>query len=242
MRNKKAERQPLISHLYELRRRLLWSSFFCLVGAVTAYFFHPSILAFLVKPLNKPLFYTSPAGAFDLVIRICLFAGFLFALPVFTYHLLKFLEPLFPVKSKKSVVWFILGSCVLMLAGVGFAYFVSLPAALYFLGEFGSDQVQSLISTNEYFSFVMRYLLGFGIIFQLPLVLLVINTVSPLRHLKLMRYQRYVIVLSFVLAAIITPTPDPLNQAIMAIPVILLYQVSVLGIWFINRRKKNKVA
>jgi len=126
-----------------------------------------------------------------------------------------------------------------MVTGVSFAYFVSLPAALYFLGEFGSAQVQSLISTDAYFSFVTRYLLGFGILFQLPLILLLVNAISPMSPRHLMWYQRYVIVLSFVLAAIITPTPDPLNQAIMAVPVILLYQVSVLGIWFINRRRKQ---
>lgn len=210
------------------------------MGAAVAYVFHPSILAFLVKPLDKPLFYTSPAGAFDLVIRICLFAGFLFALPAFLYHLLKFLEPILPVTLQQRIVWFLLGSCALMLIGTSFAYFVSLPAALYFLGEFGSPQVQSLISTDAYFSFVTRYLLGFGILFQLPLLLLLINAISPLSPRQLMRYQRFVIVVSFVLAAIITPTPDPLNQAIMAVPVILLYQVSVLGIWVINRRREQK--
>lgn len=239
MNNAQAARQPLIAHLHELRRRLLWSSCFCLVGAGVAYLFHPSILAFLVKPLDKPLFYTSPAGAFDLVVRICLLAGFLFALPAFLYHLLKFLEPVLPTTLQQRIVWYLLGSCVLMLVGVGFAYFVSLPAALYFLGEFGSTQVQSLISTDAYFSFVTRYLLGFGVLFQLPLMLLLVNAVSPLSPRQLMRYQRYVIVLSFVLAAIITPTPDPLNQAIMAVPVILLYQISVLGIWVINKHREQ---
>ena len=242
MNNRKAERQPLIAHLHELRRRLLWSSFFCLLGAVVAYVFHPSILAFLVKPLAKPLFYSSPAGAFDLVLRICLFAGFLFALPAFIYHLLKFLGPVLPATLQQRIAWFLLGSCILMLTGISFAYFVSLPAALYFLGEFGSAQVQSLISTDAYFSFVTRYLLGFGILFQLPLVLLLINAVSPLHPRRLMSYQRYVIVASFVLAALITPTPDPFNQTMLALPLILLYQVSVLSTWLINRRKQQPIA
>ena len=234
----RAKRQPLIVHLQEVRSRLLWSFTFLLFGAVLAYFFHQSILIFLVKPLHKPLFYTSPAGAFDLVVKICLSTGFLLSLPIFTYHVLKFLEPVLPEHVKTHLPWFLLAAALLMLTGLSFAYFVSLPAALYFLGEFGSAQVQSLISTNEYFSFVVRYLAGFGILFQLPLILLLINSITPLKLKTLMHYQRYVIVLSFILAAVLTPTPDPLNQTIMAVPIILLYEVSVLAIWYVNRAPK----
>ena len=230
----------MIAHLQELARRFLWSSFFFLLGAVVAYVFNQPVLEFFVKPLGKPLFYCSPAGAFDLVIGVSLFAGFLLAIPAFTYHLLRFLEPVLPDKLKKRIAWFLVASGALMLAGTGLAYFISLPAALYFLDEYSSTQVQSLISANEYFSFVARYLLGFGLLFQLPLALLLVNAGFPLSQQKLMSYQSYVIVFSFVLAGIITPTPDLFNQTMLAVPVILLYQLSVLGIWLVNRRRTLK--
>jgi sec-independent protein translocase protein TatC len=122
-----------------------------------------------------------------------------------------------------------------MILGMLFAYFVSLPAALKFLGGFSSGEIKSLISTNEYFSFVTGYLIGFGLLFQLPLIMVFINKIVRLDFKKLMKLERWVILVAFIIAAILTPTPDFVNQTIMAVPIILLYQISALMIWFINR-------
>jgi sec-independent protein translocase protein TatC len=122
--------------------------------------------------------------------------------------------------------------------GVVFAYFVSLPAALYFLSSFGSEEMASLISTTEYFSFVSRYMLGFGLLFQLPLIMILVNSVYQLKIRTLFKYQKWVILVSFILAAILTPTPDVFNQLIMALPIILLYQVSLGVIWLTHNHKK----
>jgi sec-independent protein translocase protein TatC len=120
--------------------------------------------------------------------------------------------------------------------GAAFAYFITLPAALHFLNEFSSDQVKALISTNEYISFVTIYVAAFAILFQLPLILLFINHITPLSPGALMRQQRLVILLSFVAAAVITPTPDIVNQTFMALPIIVLYQISMALVWLVNRR------
>lgn len=119
-------------------------------------------------------------------------------------------------------------SVVLACAGIAFAYYVSLPASLHFLTTFGnSGDIHALITANEYFNFVLAYVAGFAILFQVPLIILFINRMTPLPPMKLLMGTRYVIVFSFIAAAIITPTPDPMNQAIMAVPIIALYIFSV---------------
>jgi sec-independent protein translocase protein TatC len=158
------------------------------------------------------------------------------SIPVATYNLLRFVEPALPPKVSSRIAGVTLLSCLLSLLGIAFAYYISLPAALIFLSEFSTESVQSLISANEYFSFVTRYLGGFALVFQLPLALITINRITPLRPGTLMRKQGVVLLLSFLVAAVLTPTPDPINQAIMAAPIVILYQFAVLWIWIVNRK------
>lgn len=224
-------------HLTEIRNRLLLCVGVFLIGSIVGYVLHEQTLALLVRPLGQTLYYASPSGGFDFVIKISLFFGFLIALPVFLHQLIKFLEPALPKKIPHLVEIVFLVSSVLMLIGIVFAYFVSLPAALYFLNTFSSQEVRALISAADYLSFITRYLLGFGLIFQLPLFMVGYNAISPLNLKKLMQYQRYVIAASFLFAAILTPTPDFFNQASMALPLIILYQISLVIIWYINRKK-----
>lgn len=230
------QHKPFIEHLQELRKRLFFCIFSILIGGIIGYSLYPKILSFLLKPLNQPLYYTSPAGGFDLIFKICVFFGILCSIPVFIYNLYKFFQPVITNAGKKLMFGLIACSTLLMGLGLVFAYYISLPAALHFLNEFSSDQVKSLISTKDYFSFISIYLVGFGIIFQLPLIMVFINRIHRLETKSLMKFQKWIILLSFISAAIITPTPDPVNQIIMAIPIILLYQVSILLIWYINKQ------
>jgi sec-independent protein translocase protein TatC len=186
------------------------------------------------------LFYTNPTGGFDFLIRLCLFFGMFLSVPVFTYHLLRFIEPTLARKTKYLIVKLLLSSLGLALIGAGFAYFISMPAALHFLGGFGSAEIKSLISTDEYLHFVMIYIAGYAALFQLPLILMFINWVRPLPPKRLMKQQRWVILGSFLIAAILTPTPDPLNQAIMAGPMIALYELSLGMIWLANRKRQEQ--
>jgi len=233
------ERQLFSEHLRELRSRLLSSVFFLVIGTLLGYTVHTHILELLIKPLNQPVFYSSPAGGFDFVLKLSFLFGFTVSIPVGAYHTLKFVEPILPEQSPRKVLLVLLGSCALLVAGVCFAYFVSLPAALYFLGSFTSEGVQALISADEYFSFVTRYLMGFGLLFQLPLILLVINSVEMIPTTKLMQYQKWVLLLSFIIAALLTPTPDILKQLLMAVPLIVLYQITIVLLWLVNRRSSR---
>ena len=237
---KHSHKLPMMDHVAELRRRALWCLIALFIGGVIGYRYQDQIIAWLVKPLGQQLFYTSPKGGFDFLIKICLFFGFILAVPVIIYNLFKFISPAIPPQITYSFTKIILVSILLALSGVAFAYFVSLPAALHFLNNFSSEQVSSLISAQEYFNFVMIYMAGFALLFQMPLVFSFINKVKPLKPTRLLKQQRVVILISFIVAAVLTPTPDPFNQALMAAPIIALYQTSIGVVWRDNKRIYRK--
>lgn len=232
--------QSFQAHLQELRTRLLWYTGFLVSGTILGYTLHTQILDILIRPLNQPIFYVSPAGGFDFVLKISLFFGFLISLPILMYHSVRFIEPALPKRLPRLLLTVLITSSILLLLGMGFAYFVSLPAALYFLGKFATGDIKAMISTTEYFSFVTRYLIGFGLVFQLPLVMIATNSVQKIPTKTLLKYERLVILVSFVTAAVLTPTPDIFNQLIMALPIIVLYQLTVIAVWVINSRKRTR--
>ena len=236
MHNDSAKRQAFSEHLQELRFRVLISLIILMIGTICGYSLHTAVLALLIKPLNQPVFYSSPSGGFDFVLKISLFFGVVVSLPIFVANTLRFIAPALPNHSTKNLMLLFLSSCLLLALGMCFAYIVSLPAALYFLNAFTTDTIHALISTDEYFSFVTRYLLGFGLLFQLPLIMLTVNTVRKIPRKMLMGFQKWVIVLSFLIAAILTPTPDVFNQLLMAVPLILLYELTVVLLVFVNRK------
>lgn len=236
------KRQSVEKHIDELRRRALGCVLALTLGGAVGYHFQKEIIAWLVKPLGQQLFYTSPTGGFDFLIKICLFFGFLLAIPVIIYNFIRFVAPAVPQRVGYSTAKILIVSVILAICGVGFAYFVSLPAALHFLNNFTNDQIQSLISAQEYFNFVMIYLAGFAALFQMPLIFAFINKITPLKPHIMMQKQRIVILVSFIIAAVLTPTPDPINQSLMAIPIIGLYQTSIGVVWQDNKRKKRKQA
>ena len=237
---KKNNPVPFIEHLYELRFRLLIYIVTLIALTALSFYFYPIILQIMLLPINQKLFYTSPGGGLDLMIRLSLLAGFIFSLPMLLYQTFKFIEPSLPLNHNLKTFNLILSSFVLTVLGLAFAYFISLPASLYFLSNFSSDQIQALITTNEYFGFVSRYLLGFALFFQLPLILFLINNIYSIKVSAILKFQKYVIVLSFILAAILTPTPDFINQAIMAAPLIALYYFSTFILYLTNRRLTGK--
>lgn len=230
-------RMTIAEHVNELRRRALWCLLALFTGGIIGYRFQETIINWLTKPLGKELFYSSPTGGFDFLIKICLFVGFLGSIPIILYNFMKFILPSLPKMKDAKIGRTFLLSIVLAGLGVLFAYKVSLPAALHFLNEFSNNHVQSLISAQEYFNFVIIYLGGFAALFQMPLILVFLNKLVRLNVRKLARNQRFVILISFIIAAILTPTPDPINQTLMAVPIILLYQLSVTFVWIANRKQ-----
>lgn len=222
------EKLLLRDHINELVNRFyVWLVFFIL-GSVIGYLNYSRLLDWLVAPLQKPLFYTSPIGGFEVVFGVSALFGFVLALPVMVFQIIRFIEPASKNFEGKKIIVYFAASLFLAVSGIVISYYLVFPASLNFLGKFGSGHLEALISTKDYFSFITRYLLGFAILFQLPLVIHIISIFVPVSVKLLLGQFKYVFVGSFVMAAILTPTPDLVNQAIMATPIILLYVITIL--------------
>lgn len=227
-----------MDHFRELQGRLFSVALTFILVAAAAYPFFDTITAILTAPLkdNQQLVYLTPGGAFSFIIKVCIYIGIIGSLPVIIYHIYRFVMPAVRPVHLKTVLKYTVSSMLLAICGIVFAYFVSLPASLYFLTSFNLHNIQAMLTVDSYFSFVMTYLLAGAVLFQLPLIMLIVNSVSPLTPTKLMRYQRHMIVGSFVIAAVISPTPDAMNQILLAAPVVVMYQLGIIMIWWKNRK------
>lgn len=230
-----------IEHVHELRKRLMISLLFLGTGALIGWVLFDRIIQILSSPYGQKLYYSAPTGELSFTIKVCVIFGIVFASPMLFYQVMKFLQPAMATTLRKRIGIFGLLSAVLAISGACFAYFLSLPLTLEFLTNMqsGHGMIEPLISADEYFNFVLAYIAGFAVLFQIPLLVLIVNKMTPLTPSKLFKSFRFVIVLSFVAAAIITPTPDPINQAIMAVPVIVLYFLSAMLLVTIQLLKKK---
>ncbi len=225
-----AAAEPMLhEHLREIRSRLLWSVGVFAIGAGGGYIARNQLIAWLQHPLHQRLYYTSPTGSFQFIMQLCMVAGLLIALPVFLYHILRFIEPaLGRAFTARMMTVVIICSTLLAIAGAAFAYYVSLPAALHFFATLSPHQLTPLISVNQYFSFVFAYLATFAVVFQLPLILLFIDHTTPINPTKLGGWRKFVFVGAFAIALITPSAPDPLSQIILALPIIVLFEISLI--------------
>ncbi|MFA5004319.1 MAG: twin-arginine translocase subunit TatC [Candidatus Saccharimonadales bacterium] len=232
-----ADKLPLIEHLKELKRRLFYVAVSVIGGSMIAYGLQQSIIGILLRPSHGQHFiYTSPLGGINFLFSVCLDIGIALSIPLIVYQLLRFLQPLMQQTTHKFIAIGSALSGVIALTGVLFGYFIGLPAALNFLlHQFTSAQIKPLITIQSYMSFVTVYLLGSALMFQLPLILIFINRIKPLKPSRLFHYERHVIVSAFIVGFIMNPTPNLIDQMLVVAPIILMYQVGILLIWFINR-------
>lgn len=240
MKNKQNDILTFGQHLKELRRRLIWVLGFFLAGIGVGIIYNPQLIKLIQAPLGQTLYFTSPMGGLGFSLQVCLLVGMIVAIPAGIYHLLKFIDPTSRIVLPKYTYLILFASVTLALMGLAFAYLISLPSALHFLIKFGGSSLQAIITTDQYFSFVLSYLGGSILIFQLPLIMLIINRLTPLTPHQLKKYQPHVLVTVFVAAAILTPTPDPLNQTILALPMIVLFELSCLLILIVNYQPRSK--
>jgi sec-independent protein translocase protein TatC len=236
-----SELPTFLDHVYELRKRLFWVVAVIAVAASITYPFLDTIIGVLRAPLgSQQLYYLTPVGGLSFSIKICIYMGIMMAVPFIMYHLYRYLEPLMSSAWRKSALFYVGLSSFLAVIGVLFAYFVSLPGALQFLTGLNLSHIQAMLTVDSYLSFVMTYLLGAAILFQIPLLLLIINTMTPFKPGGLGKSQRFVIVAAFIIAAVISPTPDLMNQIIFALPIIIMYEVGVVLVWFQNRNHARR--
>jgi sec-independent protein translocase protein TatC len=232
----------IAEHIQELRMRIAWVVALLLIASCAGYFIRDTLISLLQRPLNEDIFYTTPAGAFSFVIKLCTTFGLIVALPVVIYQMFSFFLPLLGPIKRRHLLTYVSWSVLMAASGILFAYTVSLPAALNFLTNFGREvNIKSLITANEYFNFVLTYLAGFAVLFQVPLIILLINKIKPMSPKKLFGATKYVVLVSFIISAIITPTPDPFNQTIMAAPVVLLYIATATSIAILSLIKKRSL-
>lgn len=230
-------------HLNELRRRLFWPALVFIVTAMIGYSFHNVIISFLKRPINETLYFTAPAGNFNFIVKVCFIIGFTFAVPMLIYGIISFIEPAFQqVLRKITIVKITILSLVLALGGAVFAYYLVIPVSLRFFLGFKINGISPLISVDDYLNFILTAILSFILMFQLPLLILFINRITPLKPSKLLKYERHVIVASFAIALILPFTYDPLTQFMFAVPIVLLYNLSVLLVWVTNRKRPKALA
>lgn len=239
-----ATKAPLLDHLIELRRRLLWS-----LAALGAAFFAclyvaKDIFGFLVQPLlaagQNKLIYTQLFEAFFVEVKVALFGAFMIAFPVIATQIWRFIAPGLYTQEKRAVLPFLLATPILFTAGAAGAYYGAIPVALKFLlgfqGNVGGVTQEALPAVGNYLDFVMHFMLAFGIAALLPICIMLIERAGLMTLEQLVSIRRYMIVGAFGVAAIATP-PDIVSMLLLAVPLVLLYEASLVAIRITSRRR-----
>jgi sec-independent protein translocase protein TatC len=228
---------PLMEHLIELRRRLLWSvGLLALLFAVCLYFAKP-IFGFLVQPLlaagQGKVIYTDIFEAFFAEVKVALFAALMLGFPFFATQIWKFVAPGLYAKEKKALLPFLMLTPVFFLAGAAFAYYVAMPWALHFLlsfqGDVGGVQREALPGVGNYLTFCTRFLFGFGVAFLTPILLMILERTGIVTLQQLTKHRRYAIVASAAVSAVLTP-PDAVSMMLLLVPLYSLYELAILAI------------
>lgn len=217
----------LIDHLQELRTRLIVCIAVVLAASCGCYFYAVELVHIITAPAGK-LYYMNPAEAFFTYLKVSVFAGFLVALPVVFYQVWAFVVPALTRQERKASLFLIPASLVLFFVGLAFSYFLVLPAAIAFFIGFSTPDLQPMFSIGQYLSFVISFVLPFGFVFELPLFILVAAKLGVIGSKFLAAKRKMVVVLSFVVGAVISPTPDVFSQTMIAIPLLVLYEASIL--------------
>lgn len=227
-------KKSVSEHIEELRVRLFTLAIYFVLASVVGYLVKGYLTKLLLKPLNLDLYYTTIEGAFSFDIKIAILFGIITTIPFIIYQLYKYIEPVLDESYKPFLIRIIVGSIFLVILGILFAYYFCIPTVIGFLNSFNTSLIKPLLSANEYLSFIYRYIIAFSVLFQLPIVLSIVNRFKKIEVKSLFKSFNYVIILSFIIGAIITPTTDIINQIIIAIPIITLFLISIITIWITN--------
>nr|WP_217352726.1 twin-arginine translocase subunit TatC [Sphingomonas sp. ID1715] len=237
----------MLEHLVELRKRLLVSLLWLgLAFGICLYFARP-IFAFLVQPLLRAgqnrVIYTDVFEAFFVDVKVAFFAALMLAFPVLATQVWKFVAPGLYRKEKEALLPFLVMTPVLFGTGAALAYYVAMPIALHFLlgyqGNVGGVQQEALPGVGNYLNFVTKFMFGFGVAFLTPVLLMLLERAGIVTRAQLMSGRRYAIVIAFIIAAVLTP-PDIISQLLLAVPLVLLYELALIAIWFTERKRQKE--
>src|SRR5919202_3950548 len=222
-------RMTLIEHLQELRSRILKVGMAFVAAAIVAWFFRVEFYDWLLAPSGlKNLKFTPVAAPIVTDIKLTLYAAFLLTLPVLIYQAWAFVAPAVGEVGRVFTYILIALSSSLFLAGVAFGYYAVLPVGLEFLLNYATDRYEQIITADTYLAFVTRFLLAFGVVFELPAATYVGTKLGLINAQVLRKYRRHAIVVNAVLAAALTPGQDPFSMILMMVPMVLMYEASIL--------------
>ena len=239
-----ASKAPLLDHLIELRRRLLYSIGALVIGFGASLYFARPILSILVAPLHvagqRELINTDVYGGFLVEVKVAFFAAAMISFPIIANQIWRFVAPGLYKKERRALLPFLLATPLLFGAGAALAYYFAIPLALKFLlgfqGDLGGVTQRALPDIQSYLKFVMQFLFGFGLAFLLPVLLMLLEAAGIVTRKQLVGARRYAIVANFAVAAVLTP-PDAGSMLLLAIPMIALYELALLAIWFTERKR-----
>jgi len=248
---------PFWSHLAELRKRLVTSAIAIAIGFAACFNFSEDLLGVLMMPLNMTmsyqasfpflvftpnpvkheLFFTTLTEPFMAHLKIAFVAGLILAVPIILLQIWKFISPGLMPRERRYTGYFVSFSTLFFAAGVLFCFFLLLPYAVPFLIGYKTEHLNPIIRIGEYIDFTLKFLLGAGAVFELPLIIILLSRMGILQPASLAKFRKFAFLISFVIGAIITPTPDAFNMTLMSLPIYVLYEIGILGARLFGRRR-----
>jgi len=244
--NEEEGRMSFLDHLSELRFRLVRAAIAIAIGFGICIYFGERLFGLLAAPIMKllpkqtSLVFTSLTDPFFVYLKLAFIAGLFLALPYVLYQIWLFVRPGLHAHERKLAAPFIMAATLLFYLGGAFAYFLVFPAAFKFFLSYVNPDLQPMLAIKEYVSLVMLLMLAFGAIFETPIIILFLGLLGIFSSDTLKKGRRYFIVLSFIIAAMLTPTPDVINQVLMAVPLMLFYEVGIQLLAVFERRRKRR--
>jgi sec-independent protein translocase protein TatC len=236
------KRLSILGHLSELRTRLIRSVIAVAITTILSFVFYQQILNILIYPAGDiNLIFVEMTEMIGTVMRVCLVSGIILATPYLTYEFIMFVAPALTPKEKRYVYLILPWIALMFAGGVVFGYFILIPPAIRFLTTFGSDIATPQIKIGNYISVVTRLLLAIGLVFEMPVVSTFLARLGIVSSHWLASKRKIAIILAFILAAIITPTFDPINQSLVAVPLVLLYELSIWLAKLVQKKKAETV-
>jgi sec-independent protein translocase protein TatC len=239
------DKMPFMEHLGELRVRIVRSIIAILIGLVVAFPASQYIMDFLARPIlatGNTLVFLAVTEAFWVKMKVALFTGLFLASPAILWQVWRFVSPGLHQHEKKYAVPFVVIGSLLFIGGGAFSLLVVTPGAVAFLLSYGGPGLQPMISIGSYFDFMLKFTLAFGAIFEVPLALTLAARMGLVTPKGLAKNRKYAILGAFVAAAILTPTPDMINQSLMAGPIIVLYEIGIISARVFGRRRAATVS
>lgn len=238
-----------IKPIEDARKRLLWLLIPIIIGFVVTFIYRDNVINFLLLPAHgrlssasKPVF-VNLTEPLDAVIKISFVGGLIVALPFIIYQMILFLSSVFRNRVSRRFLSLVVVSAVLLFAtGVSFAYLIAFPALVHFTLIVGTDIAQPMIHISDYFSLMTTILLGAGVVFETPLVMYVLAKLKIVSYRVFIRFRRYLIVISFIIGSFFDPSPNPLDQIVIAVCLITLYEIGILLARMEQRPKRLRLA